>query len=136
MTITKTGAETVDLDGDGIEDLAIGIPYEDVGPVAEAGVARIKKLLPAADYAKSAQAARANAIAGCAIVYTVQVGGPAAAKLVARRIHPMKTVTEIAIAERHLIPKQTREHGIETRIKFQQEAIAAIIRGGPKGLMP
>jgi nitrogen fixation protein NifX len=44
-------------------------------------------------------AARAGAIAGCAIVYTVQIGGPAAAKLVARRIHPMKTATEVPIAE-------------------------------------
>jgi nitrogen fixation protein NifX len=44
-------------------------------------------------------AARASAIAGCAIVYTVQVGGPAAAKLVARKIHPMKTVTEVPIAD-------------------------------------
>jgi nitrogen fixation protein NifX len=44
-------------------------------------------------------AARASAIAGCAIVYTVQIGGPAAAKLVARRIHPMKTAAEIPIAE-------------------------------------
>jgi nitrogen fixation protein NifX len=35
--------------------------------------------------------ARADAIAGCAIVCTVQIGGPAAAKLVARRIHPMRT---------------------------------------------
>lgn len=43
--------------------------------------------------------ARADAIAGCAIVYTLQIGGPAAAKLVARRIHPMKTATEVPIAE-------------------------------------
>lgn len=35
--------------------------------------------------------ARAAVLAGCAIVYTVAIGGPAAAKLVARRIHPMKT---------------------------------------------
>lgn len=44
-------------------------------------------------------AARASAIAGCAIVYTVQIGGPAAAKLVARKIHPMKTATEVPIAD-------------------------------------
>ena len=44
-------------------------------------------------------AARANAIAGCAIVYTMQIGGPAAAKLVARKIHPMKTGTEVPVAE-------------------------------------
>jgi nitrogen fixation protein NifX len=43
-------------------------------------------------------ASRANAIAGCTLVYTLQIGGPAAAKLVARRIHPMKTGTEIAVA--------------------------------------
>src|SRR5512133_308989 len=44
-------------------------------------------------------AARANAVAGCAIVTTLQIGGPAAAKLVARRIHPMKTDREVPIAE-------------------------------------
>jgi len=44
-------------------------------------------------------AARAAAIAGCAIVYTQQIGGPAAAKLVARRIHPMKTGAEVPVAE-------------------------------------
>jgi nitrogen fixation protein NifX len=44
-------------------------------------------------------AARASAVAECAIVYTVQVGGPAAAKLVARRIHPMKTGAEVPIAD-------------------------------------
>jgi nitrogen fixation protein NifX len=44
-------------------------------------------------------AARANAISGCTIVYTMQIGGPAAAKLVARKIHPMKTNTEVPVAE-------------------------------------
>jgi nitrogen fixation protein NifX len=44
-------------------------------------------------------AARANAIAGCTIVYTMQIGGPAAAKLVARRIHPMKTQEEVPVSE-------------------------------------
>ncbi len=44
-------------------------------------------------------AARASAIADCAIVYTMEIGGPAAAKLVSRRIHPMKTGAEVAIAD-------------------------------------
>ena len=44
-------------------------------------------------------AARAGAIADCAIVYTVQIGGPAAARLAARRIHPMKTGTEMPVAD-------------------------------------
>ena len=43
--------------------------------------------------------ARANALSDCAIVYTMQIGGPAAAKLVARKIHPMKTNTEMPVAE-------------------------------------
>jgi nitrogen fixation protein NifX len=42
-------------------------------------------------------AARASAVADCAIVYTVRIGGPAAAKLVARRIHPMKTGEAVGI---------------------------------------
>jgi nitrogen fixation protein NifX len=44
-------------------------------------------------------AARADAIGDCAIVYTMQIGGPAAAKLVARKIHPMKTNTEVPLTE-------------------------------------
>lgn len=43
--------------------------------------------------------ARATAIAGCAIVYTTQVGGPAAAKLVGQRIQPMKTGASVPIAD-------------------------------------
>ena len=35
--------------------------------------------------------ARADAVEGCTLVYTEAIGGPAAAKLVARRIHPLKT---------------------------------------------
>jgi nitrogen fixation protein NifX len=43
--------------------------------------------------------ARATALAGCSIVCTLQIGGPAAAKLIARHIHPMKTQVETPIAE-------------------------------------
>jgi len=43
--------------------------------------------------------ARGNALADCAIVYTMQIGGPAAAKLVSRKIHPMKTTSEVPVAE-------------------------------------
>ena len=35
--------------------------------------------------------AKARALEGCAIACSVEIGGPAAAKLVARHIHPMKT---------------------------------------------
>lgn len=44
-------------------------------------------------------AARANLLSDCAIVYTMQIGGPAAAKLVAQKIHPMKTNSEVSLKE-------------------------------------
>lgn len=44
-------------------------------------------------------AARADVIADCTIVYTMQIGGPAAAKLIARKIHPMKTNVPVPVAE-------------------------------------
>lgn len=43
--------------------------------------------------------ARAKCLADCAIVYTMQIGGPAAAKLVALKIHPMKTGKEVGLKE-------------------------------------
>ena len=54
--------------------------------------------LPVSEDEEDRIAARANAVAGCAIVYTVAIGGPPAAKLVARRIHPLKTGAEVPIA--------------------------------------
>jgi len=44
-------------------------------------------------------AARTNLLADCAVVYTMQIGGPAAAKLIAKRIHPMKTNVEVGLKE-------------------------------------
>ncbi|QOX77859.1 nitrogen fixation protein NifX [Trichlorobacter lovleyi] len=43
--------------------------------------------------------ARAKILSDCAIVYTMQIGGPAAAKLVAQKIHPMKTNAEVSLPE-------------------------------------
>jgi len=43
--------------------------------------------------------AKAQALEGCSIACSLQIGGPAAAKLVARHIHPMKTNAETPIAE-------------------------------------
>ena len=70
----------------------------EVGPDTAACVGRVA-CIATADDEEDRIAARANAIAGCAIVYTIAIGGPAAAKLVARRIHPMKTAGEVPIAD-------------------------------------
>src|SRR6266702_1881656 len=44
-------------------------------------------------------AARAQLLSECSIVYTMQIGGPAAAKLIAQKIHPMKTNGEVSLKE-------------------------------------
>ncbi len=43
--------------------------------------------------------ARAEALAHCAILCSPSINGPAAAKLVARNIHPMRTVTNTSVEE-------------------------------------
>jgi nitrogen fixation protein NifX len=70
----------------------------EVGPDAAAPIGSVAVLAGGTDE-EDRIAARATAIAGCAVVYTQQIGGPAAAKLVSRRIHPMKTQTEVPVAE-------------------------------------
>jgi nitrogen fixation protein NifX len=70
----------------------------EIGPDTAAFVGRQAAVVTGEDE-EDRTTARATAVEGCAIVYTVQIGGPAAAKLVARRIHPMKTQAEVPIAE-------------------------------------
>jgi nitrogen fixation protein NifX len=70
----------------------------EVGPEKAECVGKVSAIT-SADDEEDKIAARASAIADCTIVYTVQIGGPAAAKLVSRRIQPMKTATEVPIAE-------------------------------------
>jgi nitrogen fixation protein NifX len=43
--------------------------------------------------------ARADALSECTIVCAGQISGPAAAKLVARRIHPMRIAAGVAVEE-------------------------------------
>ena len=70
----------------------------EIGPHEAQLVGKVSAIT-SADDEEDRIAARASAIADCAIVYTMQIGGPAAAKLVSRRIHPMKTGAEVPIAE-------------------------------------
>ncbi len=70
----------------------------EIGPGEAQLVGKVNAITSAEDE-EDRIAARATAIADCAIVYTMQIGGPAAAKLVSRRIHPMKTAAEVPVAE-------------------------------------
>jgi nitrogen fixation protein NifX len=70
----------------------------EVGPDRSEPLGKVRALTCAGDE-EDRTAARAGAAAGCTIVCTVKIGGPAAAKLVARRIHPMKTGAEVPVAE-------------------------------------
>ncbi len=72
----------------------------EIGPGEAACVGRI--VPPTASSDKDLEdtlAARADSVADCNIVYSLQIGGPAAAKLVRRRVHPMKTQTTTPIPE-------------------------------------
>lgn len=70
----------------------------DVGP-DQAGFVESVSTETHGDDEEDRIAARAKLLADCAIVYTMQIGGPAAAKLVAQRIHPMKTSTAVSLKE-------------------------------------
>jgi nitrogen fixation protein NifX len=70
----------------------------EVGPET-AAFAHEVAVIPAGDDEEDRIAARASAVAGCTIVYTLQIGGPPAAKLVASGIQPMKTGEPAPIAE-------------------------------------
>jgi nitrogen fixation protein NifX len=69
----------------------------EVGPAQAAPVGAVEAL--AAGDEDDRTTARAAAVAGCAIVFTRRIGGPAAAKLAARRVHPMKLQADVPIAE-------------------------------------
>ncbi len=75
-----------------------GFQVWEIGPDEARFLTRVGAITTSGDE-EDRIAARANAIADCAIVYTVQIGGPAAAKLIAKKIHPMKTGTEVPVAE-------------------------------------
>ncbi|KAB0667338.1 nitrogen fixation protein NifX [Oryzomonas japonica] len=70
----------------------------EVGPDAAEFLTTVTAITTAEDEEDRIMA-RASAIADCAIVYTMQIGGPAAAKLVAKKIHPMKTGSEVSLKE-------------------------------------
>lgn len=70
----------------------------DVGPEFANEVGRVL-LRPDAEEREDKILARADALSGCAMVYSVQIGGPAAAKLVGRHIQPMKTSKDTSVSE-------------------------------------
>ncbi|HEY5995626.1 MAG TPA: nitrogen fixation protein NifX [Candidatus Deferrimicrobiaceae bacterium] len=94
VAFTSSNGETVDLHF----GHATKFQVWEVGPET-AGFLHEVAVIPAGDDEEDRIAARANAVAGCAIVYTVQIGGPPAAKLVSRKIQPMKTGEPAPIAE-------------------------------------
>lgn len=64
----------------------------DIGPetAAFSGVVQVKPE-SAAGHSDDKIEARAAALADCALVYVAEIGGPAAARLVAKKIHPLKS---------------------------------------------
>ena len=96
VAFTSTDGETIDLHFGQASEYWI---WEVAADHAEL-LGRVSPLVAGgAEDEEDRTRARADAVAGCAIVYTQQIGGPAAAKLAARRVHPMKTGHAIPIAE-------------------------------------
>jgi nitrogen fixation protein NifX len=70
----------------------------EIGP-EEAGFLESVSVGPHGGDEEDRIAARAQLLSDCAIVYTMQIGGPAAAKLVAQKIHPMKTNSAVSLPD-------------------------------------
>jgi len=94
VAFTSSTGETIDQHFGQCQDFRIW----EIGPDEARQVATISGISAEGDE-EDRITARGNALADCAIVCTMQIGGPAAAKLVARRIHPMKTESELPVAE-------------------------------------
>jgi nitrogen fixation protein NifX len=94
IAFTSSDGKTVDMHFGQTRDFRIWELTADAATEVE-----IVTALPVSEDEEDRIEARASAVAGCAIVCTVAIGGPPAAKLVARKIHPMKTQTEVPISE-------------------------------------
>jgi nitrogen fixation protein NifX len=70
----------------------------EIGP-EDAHFVETVQVVKAGDDEEDRISSRVAVLTDCAIVYTMQIGGPAAAKVVANKIHPMKTGKETSIAE-------------------------------------
>lgn len=62
----------------------------DVGP-EEAAFAGVVQVSTTGDDEADRIEARCSGLADCALVYVAQIGGPAAARLVQKKIHPVKS---------------------------------------------
>jgi nitrogen fixation protein NifX len=65
----------------------------------EARLAGLVQLQPSGDDAEDKIEARIKALSDCAIVYVTQIGGPAAARMVTHKIHPIKSKGDETIPE-------------------------------------
>jgi len=71
----------------------------EVGPEAAAfcGVVQVKEE-EQGGHSDDKIEARSSALSDCALVYVAEIGGPAAARLVAKKIHPIKSKEQEPIA--------------------------------------
>ena len=68
----------------------------EVGP-EEAGFTGVVQVRTEGDDEADRIESRCSGLADCALVYVAQIGGPAAARLVAKKIHPIKSKDNEAI---------------------------------------
>ena len=73
----------------------------DIGPndASFSGVVQVQSEADMPGHSDDKIEARGAALADCALVYVGEIGGPAAARLVAKKIHPVKSKEQEPIAE-------------------------------------
>lgn len=96
MKVAFSASQGVTVDGNFRKSDSFSV--WDIGP-HEAYYVTTVTIKTDADNEDDRIAARADALKECAIVCAVQISGPAAAKLVARNIHPMKTGICVSVEE-------------------------------------
>lgn len=70
----------------------------DIGPETAAFSGMVEVMTEGGDEEDRIEA-RSSVLADCALVYVLQIGGPAAARLVAKKIHPIKSKEPEPIAD-------------------------------------
>src|SRR6056297_1476558 len=63
------------------------------------GVVQVQPDADAPGHSDDKIEARGAALADCALVYVGEIGGPAAARLVAKKVHPIKSKTKAPISD-------------------------------------
>lgn len=99
----------------------------EVGP-EEAGFTGVVEVITEGDDEADRIESRCSGLADCALVYVAEIGGPAAARLVAKKIHPIKSKEREAIT---VVVEKLREVLRDSPPPWLRKALLKGERPGP-----